>query len=120
MWKYEDIITQSRYLLQDSREPYRHTDEKLVAYLNSAISDARRLRPDLFFPTITDEISEGFTTFVTTNTLTLSIPFDDSYFTPFVEYIVGMASAEDDEFVNNNRAGAFLTRFAQKLTGKGA
>jgi len=120
MWKYSDILTQARYLLQDSRTPYRHSDEKLVAYLNSALSDARRLRPDLFFPTITDEISEGFTTFVTTNTTALSIPFEDSYFTTFVDYVVGMASSEEDEFVNSGRAAAFSQRFVVKLTGKGA
>ena len=50
-----DLITQAREIIQDTGMEFdgegdRHSDAKLIRYLNTALADAYRLRPDLFFP----------------------------------------------------------------------
>lgn len=107
-----DILTLARDQLQDTRAPQRHSDAKLLRYLNLALSDGLRLRPDLFFPLAHDkdfayveaDLDEVF-------------PVDFAYRTPFVYYIVGTTSLEDDEFVASGRGAALLAQFKQKLTG---
>lgn len=120
MWTISDVITQAREILQDvipvgaSNEP-RHSDEKLIGYLNNALADARRLRPDLFLPDLSLP-----TPFFTTAELGDPFPIQDIYFTAVVEYIAGFTGMGDDEFAQDGRAATLLNRFTQKLTMKGA
>ena len=116
MWTISDAITQARELLQDV-DGDRHTDAKLVGYLNNALADASRLRPDLFLPDTLAALP-----FYTDADLVTppNFPIQDIYFTAVVEYIVGFVGMSDDEFAQDNRAAILLNRFAQKLTAKGA
>ena len=107
-----DILTLSRRQLQDTRAPYRHSDEKLVGYINLALSEGLRLRPDLFFPNF-HEADFAYTT----ADLATTFPIETAYTMPFIYYTVGTVSLEDDEFVADGRAAALLAQFKQKLTG---
>ena len=117
MWTISDALTQAREIVQDV-DGDRHTDAKLVGYLNNAMADARRIRPDLFLP----NVSTGTTPFYTVADLATPPAFriEDIYFTAVVEYIAGFVGLGDDEFAQDNRAGTLLLRYAQKLTAKGA
>lgn len=43
-----DIIVEARKLLQDTRVPYRYSDDDLLGYINHTVRRMLTLRPDLF------------------------------------------------------------------------
>ena len=45
----QDYVSAARVLLQDTVAPYRYSDADMIAELNLAILEAKRVRPDLFF-----------------------------------------------------------------------
>lgn len=107
-----DVLTLCRDQLQDTRQPYRHSTEKLYRYLNLALSDALSLRPDLFLP------SAYAAEFAYTETdAATTVPIEFGYIVALVYYVVGTVSIEDDEFVANGRGAALLAQFKRKLTG---
>jgi len=119
-----DLITQAREIIQDTGMEFdgegdRHSDDKLIRYLNTALTDAYRLRPDLFFPGVFDRASlvQYVVQDITDNT-----PWgvDITYFTAFAEYVAGYVGLGDDEFAVDGRAVSLLNRFSQKLLAKGA
>lgn len=109
-----NLITIARDVLQDNRDPakapYRHTNAKLVRYMNAALVDTKRLRPDLFLPDIS---TKEF--YFTEDDLGKDFPLDYMYSMPFVEYMCGMVSIEEDEYVEDGRGAALLARFGAKL-----
>lgn len=108
-----DLLNDARYVLQDSTVPYRHTDDRMVKTLNSALREAFRLRPDLF-------LSAGFVIpEYTTADLTSppSFPLEEQWYTAFVDFIVGYIELSDDEFTIDGRAVAMLNMFKKQLTG---
>lgn len=115
-WLISDAVASIREQLQDTRAgSYRYSDVKLLRYLNTAFSDVRRLRPDLFLPLL------DVPTFTETNLTTpTDFPIDGMYYSAVVDYVAGIVSLEEDEFSVDGRATVLLNRFAQKLIGKGA
>lgn len=114
-----DAVTDARRIVQDVDTDFqRHSDDKVVAYLNHALSDARRLRPDLFLP---NYLSNPPTLYTAADLVSPpNFPIDENYYTAIVEYMAGFIGLGDDEFAQDNRAAALLNRFAQKLVAKGA
>lgn len=115
MWTLNDVVFKARRLLQDERAPHRHSDEELVGYVNGAMSEVRRLRPDLLLPSLATYTQER----LQVDDLDAALPIEDSYFVSVVDYVVGYASMQDDEFANDGRAAAMLARFTTRLVGKG-
>lgn len=74
-----------------------------------------RHRPDLFLslnyiiPTIVEDDISGATV----------LPIEEQYFSPIVEYIVGVTELSDDEFTVEGRAVALLSAFRIALLGVG-
>ena len=119
-----DLILQAREVIQDTGMEFdgegdRHTDAKLIRYLNTALTDAYRFRPDLFFPGVFDRstLVEFTVADIAANT---AWPLDRTYWSPFVDYVAGYVGLGDDEFAQDGRATALLNRFSQKLMAKGA
>jgi hypothetical protein len=110
-----DLLGIARSLLQDTRTgaSQRHSDDKLLGYLNLALADARRLRPDLFTPDVSASLP-----YYTSANVGDAFPVDESYMPAFIEYIAGMVSMEEDEYVAEGRAAALTVRFTQRLVGK--
>lgn len=104
-----DYLTQARVLLQDSISPYRYSDAELIANLNLGITEARRIRADLFVGRY--DALPFYTS--TTN----AVVIDAMYRVPFVYYIVGMAQLRDEEDVTDARASALLNKFVAQLLG---
>ena len=115
-----DAVTQARQIVQDV-DGDRHSDQKVVDYLNNAISDARRLRPDLFLPGYLTNPQVLYTPADLDPLLPPpDFPIDEGYFTAVVEYVAGFVGMGDDEFAQEGRAAGLLGRFTQKLIAKGA
>jgi len=106
-----EAIAQAREILQDEESvSYRYSDADLYSYLNNAISNVRRVRPDLF---IYGEVLPSFTTTDGAS----DFPLPETYFQGSVYFIAGIAELRDDEFAVDNRAMTLITRFNQVLTG---
>jgi hypothetical protein len=103
-------LQEARVLLQDKNVPYRYADNELVACLNSAILEARRLRADLFLPLYVIPYANE-----TTVDMATKVPMDPMYRPALVYYIVGKAQLRDEESTTDARAAAFLTKFTQQL-----
>ena len=109
----DDAILQARQILQDISSPHRYPDSELVSYLNSALGEIRRVRPDVFFPYTTpapfySDTSLGMST---------EFPLEDIYFQPVVYFIAGTAELRDDEFAVDSRAATLLRKFETSLLG---
>ena len=57
----QDVITEARVILQDSRTPYRYSDVVLLGFVNLSLKRLSMLRPDLFMklgeiPTTADTV----------------------------------------------------------------
>lgn len=118
-----DLIRTIREVTQDLGMEFdfdgdRHSDTKLLRYVNMAFQDAFRVRPDIFdlcgYPA---EIPA-----VTAQNLTdnAPIPVDPMYFSAIADYVAGLIGLGDDEFSLDGRAVTLMNRFTQKLQGKGA
>jgi hypothetical protein len=121
-WTIADAITHARQTIQDTREAaYRHSDDKLVGYFNAAIADARKLRPDIFLQGTDASLWDAVPLYTAQDLTDLTpFPLDPQYFTAVVDHIAGTIGMEDDEYAVDGRAAGLLTRFSQKLVGKGA
>lgn len=105
------IVARARTLLQDTVEPYRYPTADLIAALNEACMEAKRLRPDLYLRTFdltlpvfaaeVDTVSEG------------QIPSE--YRPAFVYYLVGNAQLQDQEDLQDARATVFLNKFTAQM-----
>lgn len=105
------IVARARTLLQDTVDPYRYPTADLIAALNEACMEAKRLRPDLYlrtlnltmpsFADVADTVSEN------------QIPSE--YRPAFVYYLVGNAQLQDEEDVQDQRATIFLNKFTAQM-----
>lgn len=112
-----DLLNRVRQVLQDQdQNNYRYPTSDLIGYLNDAVTEAKRIRPDLFIGTYNK--TRAFVSDVpTTDYSTVVFPLPDSCFTPAVGYVVGFTEIRDDEFSDDGRAMTFLASFTQKLMG---
>jgi hypothetical protein len=107
----QDYLDESRRLLLDQNSAaYRYPTVDLVDALNLALMEMRRLRPDLFL--------RDFTVPAYSSTaLTATVDVNIMYRMPVVYYIIGHSQLRDDEPTVDQRAGTFLIKFTQQLTG---
>jgi hypothetical protein len=130
----------TRLRLQDLVSPFRYTDQEVIAAFNNAISDAQRIRPDIFLdlkyqsPLRKGDIGDGFpTAYYTTNDIAYQtdgvtvdptkgslIPLPSKYTEPVVWYMAGQLQLYDVSDTQDQRAQAFFTKFQQELLGLGA
>jgi hypothetical protein len=103
-----DYVTAARILLQDQTAPYRYADADLVQGLSFAITEARRIRPDMFIGRF-DELP-----FFSANNST-AVDIDPQYRVAFLYYMVGHVQLRDNEETQDQRASAFLSGFESKL-----
>lgn len=105
-----DYVTQARVLLQDTiAGPYRYSDDELVAALNIAMIEIRRIRPDIFIATTTTP------SFVTPVDAT-AVSVDEQYRLAVLYFVCGYAQLRDAEDTQDARAGVFMQKFTSTLT----
>lgn len=102
-----DYVNLARVLLQDQVDsPYRYQDVELVLGLSLGLSEAKKLRPDLF-------INVALQTFTVSDATAVNM--DPMYRVPLVYYMCGHVQLRDDEEVQDQRAAAFLGLFSSKF-----
>lgn len=111
----QQVITEARGYLQDTVEEYRYSDDSLIVYLNNAILETRRIRPDAFVNAYDAAIPQ-----FTTADLAADLPIDSQFYTAIAYFVAGSASLQDDEHVVDSRATGLLALFSAKLTRPGA
>lgn len=111
----DDAIDEARRILGDTNTDvgYRYSQEMLVSALNSALLEARRLRPDLFRSSYGSGLTQYTVADLSTST---ALPINEMYMPPLAGFIAGWIELTDDEFTIDNRAGTLLQRFAAQLT----
>jgi len=120
---WEDIILHARELLQDSRTPYRFTDEQLVKTLNRGLMDVGRIRSDAFYTQYSSELLNVPKIIISGSPAadellwTTNINLEGQFFPILVNYVVAVSELTDDEFTVDGRAIALLTQFHTALTG---
>ena len=120
---YEDILLESRVLLQDTdSDSYRYSNVDLIAILNRGLQVVARVRPDACYDLFTDnslevpelvESSPGSGQTIYTANFVLEMQF----FTPLVTYVTGLAELVDDEYSVDGRAAMLLSAFKMEVIG---
>ena len=106
-----DYLSMARTLLQDEVDsPYRYSDAELVAHLNVAFLEVRRIRPDA----VSDYFRASFPT-LSAASPSDAVPMDAQYRMSLVYYITGMAQLRDDEATADTRAVTFLNKFVSQF-----
>ena len=129
------FVYAARLRLQDIISPFRYPDSAVVAAFNNAISDAQRIRPDIFLdlkyqrPLTKGDISDGFPNSyygisdlvyqadgVTVNPLQGTVvPIPSKITEAMVWYMAGQLQLYDVNDTQDQRAQAFFTKFQQEL-----
>lgn len=103
-----EYVTKTRELLQDTTAPNRYSSGDLKDALGFALSEARRLRPDLFpagaVPDINSATSDG-----------TAVVMDVQYRLALVYYMVGHAMLRDDEEGSQQLARTYKQQFGAQL-----
>lgn len=106
-----DYISEARVILQDTLVPYRYADLELLSGLNIALSQAFKLRRDLFLaydaPLYYGAVAAS------------EVDIDPTYRRPVLFFICGHAQLRDEEETTDARATAFFATFAIELSGAG-
>lgn len=109
-----DYIDDARTILQDLIEPFRYDDDSLLTALNVAMTEARRIKPELFVYN-----------FENNGQVQAFLEVDDTYVAIETQFrlaiahgIVGHALERDQEDYQDQRATAFLALFTQGLVGR--
>lgn len=119
----DDAIFEARAIVNDAVEPFRNTDETVLAYLNTALRVVYGVRPDAYI----GDFTQGVTTTTPINTYYATdldqnpptpFPLDDRiFFYPVVAYIAGRIELSDDEFTDTSRSQQLLQAFTQQMMG---
>ena len=110
---YQNLLTESRQLLQDTDTPYRYADEILVNKLNRGLQEMGRIRPDAFWDTfVTEDIVVPE---VDTAGLAQPFPLHMQFYNPLVAFVVAWAEVLDDEFTVDGRADMLIKQFKTQL-----
>lgn len=113
MATFQQIINDARVILNDvvldETTVTRYTEAQLLTYAREALVMARRFRPDLFLSNLTG----AFPTYVASDT----VPLDERYKVPMVDYVVHRAEFRDDEFAVGGRADAMFVKFKSAFLG---
>lgn len=112
-----DVITDVRDILQDTRSPYRYSDDSLYSYLNRAFINVKDIRPDAYWGRYTSGTyppSYDIPEYSAGDEAELW-PLSSVFFTPIVMYVAGSAELKDDEFTRDARAAILLETFRRHL-----
>lgn len=106
MATFQEQITGVREILNDI-DAIRWSDNDLMRYGNECVREIRRVRPDLFLGTY----SQNIPTYVITD----EFPVGIEYLKYLDDYIIYRAHLREEEYVDDQRAMAFLTTFRAGL-----
>jgi hypothetical protein len=131
---WQSVLDESRVLLNDTEDPFRYTDENMLAILNRGLQELARLRPDAFWDFFSGEdilVPEIVDTDAVPDTdpevideeEDAEVDLDDDFnlpmqfHGPLVYWTVGNAEILDDEHVDDARVSALITQFRNQVLG---
>lgn len=120
---YQNLVTEARELLQDTDATLqRYSDANLINFLNRALQEAGRIRPDAFYDLYSANslsIPEIVASGAGAGQANLSANFgvEMQFYTPMVSYVVAVAEITDDEYTVDGRAALLLQHFRNTLLG---
>jgi len=120
----DDVFTEVRATVNDTRMPYRFANTLLLSYYNTALNELYRYRPDLFSNLTAGVLSASVVpTYEITDlaqTPAIVLPVDARLcFNPIVYFVAGRLELSDDEFTDDGRTALLLRTFRDMLIGKG-
>jgi hypothetical protein len=107
-----NVVESVRGVIQDEKTPFRYSDQQLITSISDGISEARRIRPDLFI-----NVLDGELPLFTTGNMNESIVLPDTYYVPLVNYVAGRTQLRDDQFSQDGRAVLLISSFGTALNG---
>ena len=107
----ESYVNEVRTLILDVRHPHRYKDYEILAALNTSLSEARRIRADLFV------YRHGNHVPYFTSVSQERVPVETQFRLAFVYGIAGRVLERDDEDVQDVRSNAFKGMFYDILLG---
>ena len=119
VYSVQNVLSEVREVLQDlDPNNVRYPTNQLVEYINDAVFQARRLRPDIFVYQYGQQIGLLPTT-LTPDSAYAAVPFPlpDIYFLAVVNFVTGRAEIRDDEFALDSRAYTFMQSYQAVLAG---
>jgi len=120
---YENLITESRELLQDTdTDVQRYTDVVLLNILNRGLQDLSRMRPDAFYDVFLANslnVPRIVVSGAVAGELNWTDPFaaELQFYAPLVGYVTGVAEIFDDEYTTDSRAALLLAQFRNGVIG---
>lgn len=102
-----ELLSRARLPLNDAAKT-RYPDADLLLYAQEGIRLVRRLRPDTFITSLTDDPAAGLTTAST-------VPVSFEHFQALADYISARAQDRDDE-LTGEKAAQWLTLAVGGLT----
>lgn len=110
-----DYVTDARTLLQDKIQPFRYDDLSLLTAINITLTEARRMRPDLFvFNNMVEGQVQAFTEVDDTY-----VEMEPQFRLAILHGLCGHALERDQEDYQDARASAFLGMFNAGLVSHG-
>lgn len=98
-----EVLTSADGTLNDADRTRYPTSER-IDFVVDALNTIRNIRPDLFLG--------QFTTPIGTLTTTSTLPLDEQFFRPIVDYVIARCETKDAEHVVSGRA-ELMAKFAQ-------
>lgn len=133
---WQNLITEARETLQDSRSPYRYSETLLINLLNQGLQALATIRPDAFWSRFLDgDVMPPEIVLIDpdpdTDPNVLARPDDEQvlitsevsvdlpmqFYNPLMFYVIGRAELIDDEFSNDGRAMALIGQFKASVIG---
>jgi len=109
----EQIIGDSRRILQDEVVPYRNSQADLIGSLNNGFYELKRLRPDAWLTFFGKDLPEYTDTAADLATV---VPLNQTFIQQLIYWVSGYAELKDDEYTVDGRAALLLQAFGTDLT----
>lgn len=97
-----EVIASALPTLNDADQA-RYPDAEIIGFVVDALNMIKTVRPDLFIG--------FFSTPIGTLTTASTLPLDDQFFRPLVDYVIARCETKDDEHVLNARV-ELMAKFA--------
>lgn len=122
---YENLVYESREMLQDTDDEPRYANSTLLNILNRALQDLGRIRPDIAYTIFAanslnvpevihdDDAPAGPDQVLWSDVFGLEMQF----YPTMLSYIVGVAEITDDEYTEDGRAALFMQSFHNNAIG---
>lgn len=98
-----EVIASALLTVNDDKDQDRYKNPEIIGFVVDALNMIKTVRPDLFIG--------FFSTPIGTLTTASTLPLDDQFFRPLVDYVIARCETKDDEHVLSARVD-LMAKFA--------